>query len=154
MEKRVMALIDLVVPEVIRVPLQSKNKPDVLRELVQVLRDAGRIQDFETVLQAVQDREYKQSTGLEEGIAVPHCKTSAVSSLQLALGIAPQGIDFDSLDGKPTTLFFLLVAASNQAGPHVQALADVARLSRSKALCRALIGAENAQQVVELLQCE
>ena len=149
-----MALIDLVVPEIIKIPLKSRDKPDVLRELVTVLKDAGKIQDFDAVLEAVREREDKQSTGLEEGIAVPHGKTSAVSSLQLAIGIAPQGIDFNSLDGKPTKLFFLLVGSPDQSGPHVQALADVARLARSKAFCRALIGAENVQQVVELMTSE
>ena len=149
-----MALIDLVVPEVIKVPLESRDKPDVLRELVGVLKEAGRIQDFDAVLGAVQEREFKQSTGLEEGIAVPHGKTAAVSNLQLAIGIAPQGIDFDSLDGKPAKLFFLLVGAPDQSGPHVEALADVARLARSKALCRALVHAENAQEVVELIKSE
>jgi len=149
-----MALIDLVTPEVIKIPLASKDKPDVLRELVQVLKDAGQIEDFEAVLLAVQDREDKQSTGLEQGIAVPHGKTSAVPRLRLALGIAPQGIDFNSLDGKPTKLFFLLVASPDQSGPHVQALADVAKLSRSKALCQAMISAENAQEVADLLRGE
>jgi fructose-specific phosphotransferase system IIA component len=149
-----MALLDLVVPEVIKIPLQSKDKPDILRELVGVLKDAGKIQDFDAVLKAVQEREYKQSTGLEEGIAVPHGKTHAVSSLQLAIGIAPQGVDFDSLDGKPTKLFFLLVGSPDQSGPHVQALADVARLARSKVFCRALANAENVQQVVQLMKSE
>ncbi len=149
-----MALIDLVVPEIIKVPLGSTDKPGVLRELVGILRDAGRIQDYDAVLQAVQEREYKQSTGLEEGIAVPHGKTAAVSSLQLAIGIAPQGIDFNSLDGKPAKLFFLLVGSPDQSGPHVQALADVARLARSKAFCRALIGAEDVHEVVELMRDE
>ena len=149
-----MALIDLMVPEVVKTPLVSKDKTDVLRELVQILKDAGRIDDFDAVLQAVQERERKQSTGLEEGIAVPHGKTTAVSRLQLALGIAPQGIDFGSLDNQPTKLFFLLVAAPDQSGPHVQALAEVAKLSRSKAFCRALIAAEDSQQVVELIKGE
>jgi fructose-specific phosphotransferase system IIA component len=149
-----MSFIDLVVPEIVKVPLESRDKPDVLRELVEVLRDAGKIRDFDAVLQAIQERESKGSTGLEEGIAVPHGKTSAVSSLQLAIGIAPQGIDFDSLDGKPTKLFFLLVGSPDQAGPHVQALADVARLARSKAFCRALVGAQSAEEVVELIQGE
>jgi mannitol/fructose-specific phosphotransferase system IIA component (Ntr-type) len=149
-----MALIDLVVPEVIKLPLESTDKPGVLRELVSVLHQAGRIQDFDTVLRAVQEREYKQSTGLEEGIAVPHGKTAAVSGLQLAIGIAPQGIDFNSLDGKPAKLFFLLVGSPDQSGPHVQALADVAKLARSKMFCRALIDAEDVQQVVELIRSE
>lgn len=149
-----MALIDLVVPEVIKIPLESKDKPDVLRELVDILKKAGRIEDFDAVLQAVREREDKQSTGLQEGIAVPHGKTPAVSTLQLAIGIAPEGIDFQSLDGKPTRLFFLLVGSPDQSGPHVQALADVARLAQSKAFCRALIDARDAAQVVALMKSE
>ena len=149
-----MALIDLVVPEVIKLPMESTDKPGVLRELVGVLYEAGRIQDYEAVLHAVQEREYRQSTGLEEGIAVPHGKTAAVSSLQLAVGIAQQGIEFDSVDGKPAKLFFLLVGSPDQSGPHVEALADMAKLVRSKVFCRALIEAEDVQQVVELIRSE
>ncbi len=149
-----MALIDLLVPEVVRTPLESSDKPDVLRELVQILKDAGQIDDMDTVLQAVQEREDKQSTGLESGVAVPHCKTLAVTSLKLAIGIAPDGIDFDSLDRQPTTLFFLLVAAPDQSGPHVEALAEIAKLARSKAFCQALVRAANAEEVVDLIRGE
>ena len=149
-----MTLIELVEEKIIKTPLESKDKPDVLRELVQILKDAGEIDDFEAVLKAVQDREDKLSTGLESGIAVPHGKTTAVSSLRLALGIAPQGIDFDALDRQPSKLFFLLVAPPNQSGPHVEALAEIAKLAQSKAFCKALTGADNAQEVVELLKGE
>ncbi|MBN1359106.1 MAG: PTS sugar transporter subunit IIA [Sedimentisphaerales bacterium] len=149
-----MALIDLLVPEVVKTPLEAKDKPDVLRELVQILKDAGQIDDLDTVLKAVQEREDKQSTGLGAGVAVPHCKTPAVKSLKLAIGIAPEGIDFDSLDHEPTTLFFLLVAAPDQSGPHVEALAEIARLARSKAFCQALVRAQSAQEVVDLIKGE
>ena len=147
-----MALIDLLEEKIVRIPMQSKDKPEVLRELVQTLRDAGEIDDFDVVLQAVQEREDKQSTGLQDGIAVPHGKTPAVKSLKLAVGIAPQGIDFNSLDGAPTNLFFLLVASPAQSGPHVEALAEIAKLSRSKAFCKALVNAGSPQEVVELLR--
>ena len=149
-----MALIDLVVEKIVKTPLESKDKPGVLRELVRILKDAGETNDFDAVLKAVQDRENKQSTGLQEGIAVPHGKSPAVSSLKLAIGIAPQGIDFDSIDGQPSTLFFLLVAAPNQAGPHVEALAEIAKLVRSKPFCRAMLCAKTAQEVVELMKGE
>ena len=149
-----MALIDMVTEEIVKTPLESKDKPDVLRELVQILKDADEIDDFETVLKAVQDREDKGSTGLEKSIAVPHAKTPAVSSLKLAIGIAPDGLDFDSLDKQPSKLFFLLVAAPDQSGPHVEALAEIAKLSRSNAFCRALVNAEDAAEVVELLKGE
>ena len=149
-----MALIDMVTERIVKIPLESKDKPDVLRELVRVLKDAGEIDDFDAVLKVVQEREDKGSTGLEKSIAVPHAKTPAVSSLKLAIGVAPEGIDFDSLDRQPSKLFFLLVAAPDQSGPHVEALAEIAKLSRSNAFCRALVNADSAAEVVELLKGE
>jgi len=149
-----MALVELVSEKIVKIPLESKDKPDVLRELVQILKDAGEIDDFGAVLEAVQEREDKQSTGLEQGIAVPHCKTAAVSRLKLAIGIAPQGVDFDSMDGKPSKLFFLLLAPPDQSGPHVQALAEIAKLARSQVSCRTLVNAENAREVVEFMKGE
>ena len=147
-------LIDLVTEKIVKIPLESKNKPDVLRELVQILKDAGEIEDYDGALKAVQERESKLSTGLEDGIAVPHCKAAAVSSLKLAIGISPEGIDFDSVDGKPSKLFFLLLAAPNLSGPHVEALAEIAKLAQSKAFCNALTHAANAKQVVDLMKGE
>lgn len=149
-----MAVIELMAEEIVKTPLTSRDKPDVLRELVQILVDAGRIDDFGAVLSAVQEREDQMSTGLEGGIAVPHAKSPAVDTLKMAIGIAPEGIDFNALDGNPTKLFFLLVAPPDKAGPHVQALAEIAKLSRSKAFCRALANAENATEVVELMRGE
>lgn len=149
-----MSLIDLVQEKIVRIPLTSTDKPGVLRELVQILKDAGEIDDYDAVLGAILEREEKLSTGLESGIAVPHGKTDAVSSLRLALGIAPQGIDFASIDGEPSKLFFLLVAPPNQSGPHVEALAEIVKLVKSKAFCRALAGAEDAHEVVELIKGE
>ncbi len=147
-----MALVDLISEEVVKVPLTSDNKPAVLQELVQTLVDAGKVDDFNTVLAAIHEREDKQSTGLEKGIAVPHGKTPAVKSLIVALGISKEGIDFNSMDGEPSKLFFMLIAPPNQPGPHVEALAEIAKLSRSKAFCAALINAVNAREVVELLR--
>jgi len=147
-----MALVELVSEKIVKIPLESKDKPDVLRELIQILKDAGEIDDFDAVLEAVREREDKQSTGLEQGIAVPHGKTVAVSSLKLAIGIAPQGVDFDSLDKKPSKLFFLLLAPPDQSGPHVQALAEIAKLAHSQAFCRALVNAESAREVVEFIK--
>lgn len=147
-----MNLIDLVVDKIVKIPLESKDKSDVIRELVQILKNAEEIDDFDTALKAVQEREDKQSTGLTDGIAVPHAKTSAVTNLKLAIGISPEGIDFDSMDKQPSKLFFLLLASPGMSGPHVEALAEIAKISRSKTLCKALANAENPQEVVELLR--
>ena len=147
-----MAVMELMAENIVKTPLVSKDKPDVLRELVQILIDAGHIGDFEGVLDAVQKREDQMSTGLEGGIAVPHAQSGAVDSLKMAIGIAPEGIDFNAMDGNPTHLFFLLIAPPDKSGPHVQALAEIAKLSQSKAFCRAIINADNAAEVVELMQ--
>ena len=147
-----MAFIDLVNENIIKTPLESKDKPDVLRELVQILKNAGQIEDYDAVLKSVQEREEKMSTGLQDGIAVPHGKTQAVSGLKLAIGISPQGLDYDALDGEDSKLFFLLVAPPDQSGPHVAALSEIAKLAMSKAFCKALMHAENAQEVVELIR--
>lgn len=149
-----MALIDLITEKIVKIPLVSNDKPEVIRELIQILIEAGEVSDFDAVLKAVNEREERQSTGLEEGVAVPHCKCSAVSTLKIAIGIAPQGIDFDSIDGKPAKLFFLMLASPDQAGPHVEALAEIAKLVRSKAFCRALVSAESAHEVVELFRVD
>jgi len=147
-----MALIDQIREDVVKVPLEGRNKPDILRELVQVLADAGDLTDTESAYRALLEREGRGSTGLEKGIAVPHAKTDAVDRLTVAIGIAPTGVDFDAQDGNPSQLFFLLLAAPDQSGPHIEALSEIARLTRSDAFCRALANAESSAEVVELIQ--
>jgi len=149
-----MALVDLISVDVVKIPLQTNSKPAVLRELVQVLMDAGKITDVDRALKAVHEREALGSTGLELGIAVPHAKTDTVKTLTLAMGVSPQGVDFSSLDGKPSRLFFLMLAPPNLSGPHIQALADIAKLSRSRSLCDALAAAKSADEVVRLFHGE
>ncbi len=147
-----MSLVDLIRPEVVKIPLESGDKPGVIDELVKLLQDAGEIRDWRSAADAVHAREAMGSTGLESGIAVPHAKTDAVSELTLSIGIAPRGIDFDAADGKPSHIFFLLLAAPDKSGPHIQALAEIAKLSRSRAFLNSLVRAGSAQEVVELFR--
>lgn len=147
-----MALIDQIREEVVKVPLEATNKPEVISELVQVLVDAGELTDADSAYRALLAREEKGSTGLEKGIAVPHAKSAAVNKLTIAIGIAPNGVDFDAQDGKPSELVFLLLAAPDQSGPHIEALSEIARLTRSDAFCRALKSSENAAEVIELIR--
>ncbi len=147
-----MALIDLISRDVIKVPLTGTNKVEVMRELVEVLHDAGKIEKTEEVMDGLLERESKGTTGLESGIAVPHCKTDAVDTLTLAIGIAPQGVDFESIDGEPSKLFFLMLAPPDQSGPHIEALAEIARLTQSSSFCDALIDSKDAGEVLELFQ--
>ncbi|MBN1578153.1 MAG: PTS sugar transporter subunit IIA [Chitinispirillaceae bacterium] len=147
-----MAIIDLISPEVIRVGLAAKDKPSVLRELLQVLIDAGKVIERDEILEALLKREMLQSTGLESGIAVPHAKTTAVASLTLAIGTSPEGIDFDAIDHQPSKLFFLMLAPPDKSGPHIEALAEIARMSRSHNFISALISAKTVGEVMELFR--
>lgn len=149
-----MTLVDLITDEVIKVPLYSTLKMETIRELIDLLVEAKKIADSDAVYEAIMNREAKGSTGLENGIAVPHAKTDAAQSLTLALGVSRQGIDFGAIDGKPSHLFFLLLAPSDQSGPHIEALSEIARLTRSKAFCRTLMDATTPGQIVELIKGE
>ncbi len=147
-----MALIDLITPEVIKVPLSSTTKTGVLQELTELLAAAGKIEEAGPVLDSLQQRESLGSTGLEKGIAVPHCKTTAVKTLTLAIGVAPGGIEFEAIDGQPSTLFFCLLAPPDQSGPHIEALSEIARLTQSQSFCRVLMASKNPNEVVELFR--
>ena len=149
-----MAIVDLIATNVVKVPLKSKTKTEVIRELVDVLDKAGKVSDAESVFKAVIARENMGSTGLEKGIAVPHAKTEKIKNLILAIGIAPDGIDFDSLDGEPSKLFFLLLAQPSQSGPHIEALAEIARITRSHSFCRLLLNAKTPEEVIDLFKEE
>lgn len=149
-----MALVELIAPEVVKVPLLADTKSEVLRELVEILQDAGRIKDVYGVLEAIQRREEMGSTGLELGIAVPHAKTDRVDRLTMAIGVSKDGIEFDALDGKPSMLFFLMLAPPDQTGPHLEALAEIAKLAKSREFCSALMSAHSPDEVVRLFREE
>lgn len=146
-----MALIDLIKPEIIKIPLEAKSKEGVIRELLELLHAHNKLEDIDDAYRALLEREAKGSTGLEGGVAVPHAKTDKVPSITLAIGIAPEGVDFQALDGQPSTLFFLMLAPPSQSGPHIEALAEIARLTQSKTFCKMLLRAKDAEEVAELL---
>ncbi len=149
-----MAVVNLIEEDIIKIPLEAKTKPDVIKELVDVLKKAGKIEDAESVFRAVMLRENMGSTGLEKGIAVPHAKTHKVNNLVLAIGVSPEGIDFDSLDGEPSKLFFLLIATPQQAGPHIEALSEIARLTRSSNFCKLLLNAKTPKEIVDIFTAQ
>jgi len=147
-----MPLFNLLNESTVKIPLKSHKKSDVIKELVKILKSSGKIKDSKTALAAVLEREDLTSTGLGEGIAVPHAKTAAVNTLTMALGISPKGIDFDSLDDKPAHIFFLILAPPDQTGPHLQALTEIAQMNRDKDFCREIVNASTAAEVIGLFE--
>lgn len=114
--------------------IQSTKKEDVIKDLVDVLINAGEIEKRcrNKLIDALMSRESLGSTAIGQGIAIPHAKSDCVSKLIAAFGLSKKGVDFDSLDGEPAYIFFLLVAPQDSAGPHLKALARISRLLKDK----------------------
>jgi nitrogen PTS system EIIA component len=144
-------LSDLLTPERVKVPLESQSKDDVLRELVQLAMPSAGAAARDRVVTAVLAREALLSTGIGSGIAIPHGRTSEVDTITLTAGLAPAPIDFDALDGKPVSLFFLLLGPESAAGAHVRALGRISRILRHESVRDDLNRAASADTFLERL---
>lgn len=145
-----MAIADIISVNLIKVPLVSVEKNDTIRELAELFGVAGKSSDVDGLYNAVMERENQGSTGLGQGIAVPHAKTDLVKTITVAIGVSSDGIEFDSLDGELAHLFFMIIAPLNQSGPHIQCLSEIARIAQDKTFCRCLQTAKTSQEVFEL----
>ena len=122
-----MKIIDMLKTDYILEELKSGNKRDVLKELVGSFMKIHQKLDSEATLNVLFEREKLGSTGIGEGIAIPHGKITGLDQLILSFGRSAVGIDFDAMDGKPVHLFFLLIAPENSAGQHLKTLAKIAK---------------------------
>lgn len=134
--------------------LQSKNKKGVLEELAGVLVNQGKLPDLDHVVEVLLDREKLGSTGIGDGIAIPHGKIRDLRQVVTSFGRSREGVDFESIDQKPTHLFFLLVAPENSAGIHLKALARISRLLKDPNFRRRLMEAEGAEELFEIISEE
>jgi len=113
------------------IDLKSENKNDVIKEMLQILDDAGKLEDRAACEKAVFDREATMSTGMQHGIAIPHGKSTGVESLKAAVGIKKDGIEFASLDGELCRIFIMVVSPKNTTGPHIQFLSSISAILNS-----------------------
>lgn len=146
-----MRLSELLTPDRIRVPLRAQSKEGVLRELVELLTggDGGGAE----VLQAILERERQFPTGIGYGVAVPHGKTPALAGLLMVAGTTSAPVPYETLDGEPVRLFFLLAGPESQAGAHVKALSRISRLVRREPVRARLLQARTAEEFYRSL-CE
>jgi mannitol/fructose-specific phosphotransferase system IIA component (Ntr-type) len=135
---------DLLSPARIRVPLLGRDKEAVLSELVQVVADGGG--QYDDILRAVRAREAVLSTGIGYGVAIPHGKSPTLPDLRLAAGVAAPPIGFQSLDGQPVSLLFLVVGPESASGAHVKALSRISRLVRREPFRQRLLQARDADE--------
>lgn len=149
-----MNVLDFLSEETIQIGLQAKTKFEALEELVDVLVKAKRVTDRKAAIQTLLDREELGSTGVGQGVAIPHGKTDIVKELVGALGISKSGIAFEALDGEPVHLFFLLLAPNGAGGAHLKALARISSLLKDKHIRRALMSADHKETILEIIRQE
>ncbi len=151
-----MRLRDMLDESTIKVGLESLDKEECIEEMTDVLVRAGRVanRDQAQVLAAVRTREAEGSTGIGKGVAVPHGKCAGLAGTVLAVGISKTGIEFDSADGKPVKIVFLIAASASEPGKHLQMLAEVVRLIRVPGLCDKLTAATTPKMILDLLDAE
>ncbi len=143
---------DLLTEELIIEDLKGENKFEVIEELLDLLVRAGKVEDRETALNDLIEREQYLSTGLERHLAVPHAKTSAVRELLVSFGRSLKGLDFDTLDGKPAHFIFLVLSPRDTSGPHIKTLAQITRNFRDDTIPEQLMNAKSRREILEIIQ--
>jgi PTS system nitrogen regulatory IIA component len=141
--------IDSRVPE-----LKGRTKKQVLDELIEAVRQNKPQVDRDKLMKVLLERERLGSTGIGDGIAIPHGKLKDIDELVLSFGRSTEGIDFESMDGKPVHLFFLLVAPETCSGIHLRALARIARLLKNSTVRKRLGKVDNREDIFSIIQQE
>ena len=151
-----MKISDFLCAKAVSVDLEATNKKELIEEMVGLLVKANAIEKkLKTkIIEALMAREALGSTAIGQGIAIPHGKCENVTKLTAALGISKKGINFDSLDGEPVYIFFLLIAPVDSAGPHLKALARVSRLLKDKYFRESLRTSKDKKEILELVSRE
>jgi PTS system nitrogen regulatory IIA component len=142
---------DILAGDLIIEDLQATDKAGVVREFVALLADRGKVRDADELTDVLLARESQCSTGIGDGIAIPHARSQAVDEMVIAFGRSVRGIDFQSLDGKPAHLFFLLVTPEDRPGDHLKTLARISRVLRNPVLRQELMRSSIRQEIQKLL---
>ena len=147
-----MRLSELLNEQSISLSLTARDKESCIKELVQLLETAHGVNTKGEILSKVLQRESMMSTGIGNGVAIPHGKTRLLDHLVAACGVSQTGVEFDTMDGEPATLFILLVSPESLRGPHVKALANVSRLLKEESIRSALRQSASPLQFLEVLR--
>lgn len=149
-----MKLMEFIVKDAIIPDLQSMEKLEVIREMVDALKNTNSINssDVNDIMRALIKREELGSTGIGKGVAVPHTKHASINKIVGLLARSVKGVEFDALDGEPVFLFFLLLSPSDSAGSHLSALERISNVIRDGDFRRFIKEASNKDEVIEILK--
>ncbi|HYG67983.1 MAG TPA: PTS sugar transporter subunit IIA [Anaeromyxobacteraceae bacterium] len=148
-----MKIVEFLRPEAVIESLSGQSAQSVLGELCRPLAATQRV-DQQKLLDTLLDREKLGSTGIGEGVAIPHGKVSGLPGLAASFGRSIAGVDFRAIDGKPTHLFFALFAPENSAGAHLKALARISRIFKSAQFRESILRAQGAAEIYRLIETE
>ncbi|MDD5101819.1 MAG: PTS sugar transporter subunit IIA [Endomicrobiaceae bacterium] len=149
-----MNIMDFLCQEAISVDLKAQNKKEAIIELIELLKSTKKIKRTDEIIEIVLEREKLGSTGIGQGVAIPHGKTDVLSEQVGVLGISKKGIEFNSLDGEPVYIIFLLVGPVEVTGQHLKALSRISRLFKDKFLRQAIKDADTKEDIVKIIQQE
>ena len=149
-----MKIMDILVRDAVILDIQAEEKPAVLEELAGKLCQAEPEVDHERLLHVLVEREKLQSTGIGDGVAIPHGKMEGLPRLMASFARSPAGVDFQSIDGQKTHLFFLLVVPEHSGGQHLKALARISRFFRDASFRKALEEAGSPEDVFQAIEEE
>ena len=147
-----MKLLDILEPGVVKVGMESVDKEESFEELIDLLVKTGKITDRESALDAIYAREEMRSTGIGKGVAIPHGKDASITKITAAAGTSGHGIEFDSVDGEPMRLVFLVLAEVNNPGPHLQTLSEIATCLNEPGTYDKLVNAKTPEAFLQALE--
>jgi PTS system fructose-specific IIC component len=145
---------DILTEDFVVVGLDVSTKEDAINALVDIIAKSDKVKNANKVREAVFEREKIMTTGVGKGFAVPHGKTDAVTDIVAAFAITKKPIDYESLDGEPVRLIFLIVGRDNMVGPHIKLLSRVSKLMNDNNFREKLLNAKTPKEVVELFKTE
>ena len=148
-----MKICDVLQKETILPDLKAQNKKGILEELVTPVSEIANVSQ-EALVKVLMEREQLGSTGIGGGIGIPHGKMKDIDSLVLGFGLSRQGVDFESLDGLPTHIFFLLITPENSTGLHLKLLARISRILKDDPFKTRLLNAASDDEILEIIQQE
>lgn len=148
-----MKILDVLHSESILVDLQAQDKKGVIEELATPVAQVTGV-DHKELVQVLLDRERLGSTGIGGGIGIPHGKLKGLDSLALGFGISRKGVDFESMDGRPTRIFFLLVTPENSTGLHLKLLARISRILKNDPFKERLLEAADKDEIYQIIAAE
>ncbi|MBP8981145.1 MAG: PTS sugar transporter subunit IIA [Syntrophobacterales bacterium] len=146
-----MKVTELLKREFVIEELVSRTKRDVLRELADAVLQGREGYEPEETVNILQEREKLGSTGIGDGIAIPHGKLAIIDEMAISFGRSTEGIDFNAMDGRPVHLFFLLLAPENAAGQHLKMLAKISRMLKDESFRKDLLASRSREELLKII---